>query len=282
MTTSSRTGSQRALGWLAFGLLIAAVLAPYYMGAEGRCNALPTTLVLIALAFVACGLAVGAGIWGVFVDSRNRVSLSRMQIAVWTTVLLGGYLAAVMFNLAQGDRDATNVAIPTGLWVLAGIATLSTVASPAIKAQQSKEPPPTDESASGGLRTYTELSVQAAKLGRRPRSVAATGRIAVNVDVRDANWTDMINGEQPSNFATVDIGKTQMLLVTFVAVSVYVAALWRLFCDPDVAFIGSLPEISDGLNVLLGISHTGYLGSKLTLRDPAPQRLPPAQPPVQP
>lgn len=270
--------AQRALGLLAFALLLAAVVLPYLLGSEGRCTALPLTLLLVALAFVACGVSVGAGIWGVFVDSRNRVSLSRMQIAIWTTVLLGGYLAAVMSNIARGDSDPTNVTIPTGLLVLAGIATVSMVTSPAIKAQQSKEPPsPAGPGLSSADTGDSELSAQAVKAGRRVRSVAARGRIAVNVDVRDANWTDMIKGEQLGNFATVDIGKTQLVLVTFVAVCVYVSALWRLFCDPDIAFIGSLPELSDGLNVLLGISHTGYIASKMTTRDPAPPRVPPSR-----
>jgi len=240
-------------GLVALALTLAAVLAPLGLGVEHRVACLWLALALHACAVAICGVAVRGSPWGIFVDSRNRVSLSRLQAVVWMIILVGGLCAAVMTNVARGDRDPTDVTIPPALLILAGISAASMVGSPLIKSKQR------DESAA---QPATAMAAEAKKAGRDVSTLQVVGTLVVNDDIDQASWTDLIEGEQTTNFATIDIGKVQMLAVTLLTASVYVAALVQLFADPDVALVGKLPDITDGMNVLLGISHTGYLATK--------------------
>jgi hypothetical protein len=92
--------------------------------------------------------------------------------------------------------------------------------------------------------------------------VRAVGTLVVNEEPRDAAWTDMIQGEQVADFLSVDIGKLQMLVITAVVAFTYLAALARMFQNDDGSFISTLPPVTQGMNVLLGISHAGYLATK--------------------
>ncbi len=245
--------AEASWGLSSLALVVGGIVLPSQLGAEHRLVSFWGALGMFALAFAVCGVALGRGPWGVFVDSRNRVSLSRVQAALWTVILLGGFAAAVMANVAAGDREPLDISIPTGLLLLAGISSASMVGSPVIKSTQREK---TD------IRAFAAVADEAAKSGRKPDSVRVEGLLAVNARVEDAKWTDMIQGEQAGSFATVDIGKTQLLLMTLLTAAVYVTAMAQVFSDPDVAYIGTLPEMTEGMNVLLGISHTGYLATK--------------------
>src|SRR4051794_29573624 len=60
---------------------------------------------MVALAVLA--LIIGQGItgrWsGVLIDNRNRMTLSRFQILVWTVVIVSGWGAAALWNIANRD-----------------------------------------------------------------------------------------------------------------------------------------------------------------------------------
>src|SRR5688572_27472290 len=67
---------------------------------------------LIAIcALIAFVLIVGHAISGLFfaalIDERNKMSLSRLQVFIWTVIVLSGYFTAALWNLL-----ATNVSDP--------------------------------------------------------------------------------------------------------------------------------------------------------------------------
>ena len=90
-------------------------------------------LILLAAFATIAGQGI-TGLWrGLLIDERNKISLSRLQITLWTIVVLSGFLTAAFSNLASGQPNPLAIAIPSELWPLMGISTTSLVASPLIK-----------------------------------------------------------------------------------------------------------------------------------------------------
>jgi hypothetical protein len=60
-------------------------------------------LVLLGV-FAAVAGQGNTGLWrGLLIDERNKISLSRLQLTLWTIVVLSGFLSAVFSNLAAGQ-----------------------------------------------------------------------------------------------------------------------------------------------------------------------------------
>ena len=131
---------------------------------------------------------------GVLVDSRNKLSSSRLQSVAWTTLFLSAYYAAVFWNLAIDAGNALDVALPVEMWGLLGISTASLVGSPILK----------------------------------ERKGASTVR---NDALGQAQFGDVLQHEESEE--RLDIGKVQMLLFTLILITAYGATLWTLFAGID-------------------------------------------------
>ncbi len=103
----------------------------------GRFVALPWSWPIIAALMVAFAAAVGVKIRkrasAILIDSRKKMSLSQLQMVVWTVLIVSAYTAIVLARVAAGDKDPVNVGLPRLLWGLMGISTVSLVGSPLIK-----------------------------------------------------------------------------------------------------------------------------------------------------
>lgn len=179
---------------------------------------LPLWAVVTALigAFVVfAGLAVTGLYLGFAIDGRNRVSLSRLQMAIWTILFAGTLFAAFYWNvmLADSGEDlatALDVEIPPVLLALLGIPAGALVGAPLIRSFKTTSQPDTEETD----RTLREIRASDAKL-RGGQSTA--GQIVVNDTPMDARLSDIFRGEETGNAAKSDIGKIQMALFTVVA-----------------------------------------------------------------
>jgi hypothetical protein len=176
------------------------------------------------------GIALAAGRvitgdWrGILVDTRNKLSIARLQLLLWTSFVLSGWLAVVLADVAAGARDPLAVSVPQGLWAAIGVSTASLAAAPYI-------------------------------LRRQP------GKLARNASPYAASWRDLLSDEVDGFDHLVDLGKLQMVLVTGVLLLAYAVALaHRLSSGPPV--VHSLPAVNDAFAILLGISHAGYLAKK--------------------
>ncbi|MCP5055937.1 MAG: hypothetical protein GY937_04335 [bacterium] len=214
----------------------------------------------ILLLLAAFGVIAGHGVsknWrGLLIDQRNRMSLSRLQFAGWTLLVLSGILTAALMNLAVG-WDPLEFTIPQQLFVLMGISTASLVASPAILTTKGKA---TSEA--------KNLGMQALKDEGYDEVWDSDNIVVANTSPLQARWADMLKGEELGNAAVLDLGKVQMFFFTFVLFLAYASALAGMFREAQDA-ITQLPPIQDGMNVLLGISHTGYLSNKTVSHTPA-------------
>jgi hypothetical protein len=195
-----------------------------------------------------------SGLWlGLLIDSRNRVSLSRLQMTLWTILILSGFLAAVITNIDGGQPEPLAITIPPELWLLMGISTASLIGSPLIVGIKKNRPSNEDEK----IRVLEQLARQSVD----PTQVAIRGQLVVNQNADSALIADLFQGSETGNAGQLDLGKLQMFFFTLVLLFAYGTALAALF-KTSGGKIAALPALDAGMLALLAISHTGYLINK--------------------
>jgi len=209
-------------------------------------------LVLMAAFAVVAGHGI-TGYWrGVLIDGRYRMSLSRLQMLAWSLLVLSSLLAAAMVNLSLDWSAPLDITIPGELFVLLGISTASLVASPAIlNGKRDKKADPDQMS---------NVKKRLAHQGHTGVTEEADGLVLCNDDPSGARWGELLKGDEVGNGATVDLGKFQMFFFTFILALAYGTQVYQLFHQGSG--VTELPAVGEGMNTLLGISHTGYLASK--------------------
>jgi hypothetical protein len=254
MTEESRVSAWK--GWhsvLLLGIVSALALIEVLSPPGERLVAWLGIMALLAAFAVIAGQGV-TGLWlGVLIDSRNKVSLSRFQMVVWTILILSAFLTAVMVNRDLGQTEPLKVVIPPDLWLLMGISTTSLIGSPLIinakKKREAKE-----EEKTSALAALMRQAIDTSK-------VAILGQIIINQTPEAARWSDMFRGSETGNAGQLDLGKVQMFFFSLILVLAYALALAGLFGEGK-GVIDSLPLMDGGMIALLGISHAGYLVNK--------------------
>ncbi len=202
-----------------------------------------TGLLMLAIVLVA-GWGQTGRVFGALIDGRNKMTLSRLQMIIWTIVVMSSFITAVQFNLSllpgQVAGAATDVAIDPTLWALMGISTASLVGSPMLLAN----------------RKYS-LQLKQQEQGRG----LAVDPIHSNPTIADAGFADMFRGEENANAARLDLAKIQMFFFTIILALAYVSQLSTMF-ESVTQQITALPAFDQGAVALLAISHSGYLASK--------------------
>jgi hypothetical protein len=228
-----------------------------------RCAAYATNmwaLILLALFLFVLFLGrwVSGRLMGIFIGSRNLMSLSRLQMVLWTVLILSAYLTMALHRVRDGSpADPLAIFIDPLLWSLMGISTASLVGSPLLlgsKAQKQPDPKAITQ-ASAALKAQGEPESAEEIQGN------SAGTLYVNKSIADAAFTDIFQGDEIGNTAYVDPAKVQMFLFTVISLGVYGAALFSMLKKGDYS---AMPVPSQGLIALLGISHAGYLASKTT------------------
>lgn len=240
--------------WHTIGLVVIIVA----IGALGvatpnlNLSKLASWLINVAL-FVVFLVVVGHGITGrpvgLLIDERNKMSLSRLQLVLWTITILSGLLTAALSNIGLFVAAQSNAAlrsslpmpfaplaimVPSQVWLLMGISTTSLIGSPLLK--------------SGKM---------------------AAGKIETRGDLGQAQVADLFRGEERNNYNVLDLARVQMFFFTLVLVLAYAVLLGSLF-SASTSAISGLPDIDPSMVTLLGISHAGYLANKAVPRPDAP------------
>lgn len=216
---------------------------------------------LMAIFFVAIGIAITGRPLGILINEQKIMSLSRFQMTLWTLIIVSGYFVIVIARIKQGDvANPLAVQIDWQLWTLLGISTASLVGSPLVASAKKQKKPDKKAIVAAG-RPYDEdaKAVEASRVGV----------LYPNRDAKDARLTDMFEGEELANSSLVDLAKVQMFLFTIVVALSYSAELLHMIAVDDLAVDNmSLPAIHEGLLALMGISQAGYLGSKSVTQTP--------------
>jgi hypothetical protein len=158
-------------------------------------------------------------------------------------------LTAVLQRVAAGETESLAVAIPQELWWLMGISTASLVGSRLITGQKMAAEP----------RTHEGLIKKSA-----PENVGhVVGVVTTNETPQAASWANIFQQEEVLGKGSLDLSKIQMFFFTVVILVAYCANLWSTLSETPGVLVG-LPPVADSMNVLLGISHAGYLTNKAT------------------
>ncbi len=276
MTKSFRGKSS---GWLILAAIGAPVIAAILIY-KGTSTALVAdaglavnTLAAMILLFAASS-AISQGWFGFALSSRNRYSLSRLQMGIWSAVVLGLLLSAAEWNLfVTGAPGPLSIAIPGPLLAALGISVFSGVAAPGALAIR--------EAASSGA---TQLQIDSANAridsakpepkaeqgNRNDQSdVVADRQVIANKNIAHASWRDFFTGEELANAGLIDLAKVQQALFSAVVISVYFVGAFGAF--KSGVRITTLPELGDDAVRLLAISSAGYLAYKVVPKGPGPQ-----------
>ncbi len=207
--------------------------------------------------------------FGWAINEQYRMSLSRVQMFLWTSTVLASFLVSVIANIRSGHLEtAVAVGIPEELWLAMGISTSSLVASPLIvsrnKKKQTNESDAEKTVLSLGLYTEETLTVD------RQNAIVGhfEGQVFRNSSPGAANLSDLFRGEATGNASILDFTRVQNLVFTLVLVVAYAANINSVLVSSIETIaseqIMSLPGIDNAFVVLLGISHAGYLVAKET------------------
>jgi hypothetical protein len=221
------------------------------------------------------------GLWrGALIDQRNKISLSRLQLALWTILVVAGFLAVALYNIRTRQADPLKITVPPRLWALLGISSTSLVGSALIKQEKAKVTPEPNAAKRALAQAAPDLApaqivpqrtqlVMAANPGvPEPSDPALTqGVLTVNQTPDQSSWSDVFRAEEIGNAAHLDLGKIQMLYFTILIVFAYAVALGSLLAHAS-GKITDFPALGDGEVALLGISHAAYLTNKTVPRTP--------------
>jgi cell division protein FtsL len=221
--------------------------------------------VIIAVILMVCFVTIGhgtTGLWeGLLIDPRNKMSLSRLQLFLWTVLVLSAFLTVAMFNIREDPMaNPLDIEVPSQVWGLLGISTTSFVAASAIKSQ--KKNLNVDDDA----KRMTEQAMT--RVGESPGKLADPQGALVAYKAPDcASVSDLFKGDEVISAAYFDLSKVQVFFFTLIVVFAYAAQVGAMLYGTRTIF--ALPELSTGIVTLLGISHAGYLTSKGVPSNPA-------------
>lgn len=269
-----------------------------------------TAWVMVVVLLTLWGLLAGVArlhlVRGLFIDKRNKVSLSKLQAFIWTVIVVGAFLVAGLANTRLEEDEPLLLAVPEELWIVMGISLTSLLGSPLIKATKAAKviddkyaktkleqaqvlpaPSPTttpEPIAATGSTTpetdaitpapetpaasTTELERAGGNILKQGENVHAEGALEVNPTSKQSSWGDMFDGEEIGNFTEIDLGKVQMFYFTLILAVTYALAVGRMFSVGGP--FNELPSLDDSMIALLAISHGAYLANKTVPRTPSP------------
>ena len=241
--------------------------------------AAPMVILMLSIALLGCALGYGTkgNVFGIWISPQNRISLARMQVSLWTIVVLGAFAALALFNigeLGEATRNfyVLNVAakelpqafptMPTMILAALGIATASPMISALIKGSNAPSIDVQDDA----------QAQDKSGIGRFIDPKASTN-VAVNASAADASLVDLFTGETEADKDQIDVSRLQNVVITFILVCGYAALLIEFTRDisPETvaralgagaSIFPSLPDPGGTFVTLLAASHATYLAVK--------------------
>jgi len=234
---------------------------------------------LMLAVLAAIGLALNGRMLGAAIDGRNRVSLSKLQMLLWTTLVVSALITLGAYRMhdtaiaAQGA--GLKITIPGELLLAMGVSAASFVATPTILSLKAAETP--------SAASVDDLTAARGDVGRR------VGKVDARKSPAYASFTDLFRGDEVGNALSVDLSKVQQVAITLLLLGVYAASVFQTLQQAPTAT--ALPALDKDFVTLMAISHGSYLAYKAAPKTssgvagatdaPAPQDLrPPGAVPV--
>jgi energy-coupling factor transporter transmembrane protein EcfT len=208
---------------------------------------------LLALFLVLIGKYITDKWWGVFINERNKIALSRFQLVVWTLIIISAFLTIALLRIREGSSDPLGIALPQQLWELLGISVTSLVGSPLILSTKISK---------------TSKDFKERQKADKSLTEPKFGILAFNDGIKKKpKFSEMFTGDEDGNEDSIDLAKVQMFFFTIIIAFSYVVLLFNLIntTSADIFRTASpfnFPALTDSAVALLGISSAGYLANK--------------------
>ena len=289
-------------GWIVLALAIVGMIAVAIAETGDLASgAFLAEMALMLAALVGVGLAVNGRVFGAAIDARNRVSLSKLQMLMWTvlavaslTALLSAWLhapgvitpmdpPAAIASLAKSPPAATNAptarATSSTTTATTGTVTATGGTPQTQNAGQTSKPPliPPELLLAMGIAvtsfvaTPLLLSLKSAETptdqavntlqSARVTDLANQGKVDARTDPAEAGFADIFHGDEVGNANSVDVSKVQQIFITLLLLGLYVGAVFQALAQQH-GLIAGLPAMNDDFVKLMAISHATYLGYK--------------------
>jgi hypothetical protein len=263
-------------------------LASWTVSDAGRAFSLRMPILLTMLAFVVLLVAAGLGVLGrplgLFIDQRNRMSLTRIQSGLWLVILFSGLGSYALYNVGFWAEDLNRVR--GGLaFVEANAKNDTKLADWSDKLSKLVDYIPKMDTAlwaligiSGGTAIASSLIVKpgapATPGSPTPMVPARRTRVLTNKHPKEAQLSDLIYGETAEDEGVVDSTRLQAIAVTGVLAAIYISLL--LEAGERIGGVTAAESVSGGTQVfadmpavgatfltLLAVSHGTLIGGKL-------------------
>ncbi len=198
-------------------------------------------------------------ILGILVDNRGRFSLNRLQLVLWSIVVISLISGVFFGRLIEGVADPLGFTIPDRVLGLLGISVGTGVTVGAVKA--TKKTKAEEEAAKAKAQAAARVPPAVHPPEGRAASPLATYAATAQPPFF---WQVFMLEEGDLADDVVDVTKFQSFGFTIILVVAYVAMSIKAIVNAKVAEkVVGLPDISGTFLVLIAISYTGYLGGKL-------------------
>jgi hypothetical protein len=251
----------------------------------------PLVMTFVIVFMVLIGVCINGLPWGIFINERNKMTLSRFQLVIWAVIVLSAFLTIALGRVYAGVADPLAIALPTQLWALLGISTTSLVGSPLILS--TKVPKTSTKGARRKVALFLvkeekdasklKILVDAEKKPSHDAKIAVEdliekeenanktkvdeivekfGIVAFNLKPEEAKFSDMFTGDEQGNEGFIDMAKVQMFFFTLIIAFSYMVLLVNLIMTTQPSGLDGFPVLTDSVVALLGISSAGYLTNK--------------------
>ncbi|MEA2162583.1 MAG: hypothetical protein QOK37_710 [Thermoanaerobaculia bacterium] len=206
---------------------------------------------------ITVGVSVTGRTFGILINERNVMSLSRFQAVLWTVLVLADF-ATILLGRAWKGMPITDVQdlLRPDLLALMGISYASAVGTSIAHANKSGKPTPV----TAVQDTQTNLNDQAGSF------TAAQGVMYMNKNITDASVADLFEGDELADAHTTDLSKVQMFFFTVVSAVVFLGAANSLLMNMTSIAGVTIPQLPQMLIALMGISHASYVGNTAVTR----------------
>lgn len=189
------------------------------------------------------------------VGEDNRYSNSKFQVALWFFVLITTYIATFALRVWGGVVGQIN--IPEHLLLLSGMSALTYAAAKGITTSK------VNEAQSLGVADPKNTAVSPSLLKNLTHDDGCSFNAVAAARTRVVGETS-ISLLNPTRPPSLDLGDTQMIIVTLLAVAAYLYATLHYMGNSDHLFSATtdLPDVDSTILSIFGIGQGAYITKK--------------------
>lgn len=170
------------------------------------------------------------------IGADNRYSNSKFQMAVWFGVLIASYLTVMYFRIHEAGWDFLSINIPQNLILLSGLSGLTFVGAKGITTAKVNE----------------AMAKQVVPPGAKPTDPKKAP------DDSESFFKDLAQND----YGDFDFGDFQMIVVTLLAVSVYLLLVFHFVGMLELRKAPTLPDVDTTILATFGLGQGAYLAKK--------------------